>query len=127
MKDTIRTIIEKAEEFLSDGKYLLEDEREEASANRAYYAAFTATRALLHSLEIEVKSHKGVQVKFSQHFIKAGIFEPKYNQIITTLFDVKQRVDYDYYSVLELEQAQLLMEYAEDFVLKVRKYLESTL
>ena len=35
MKETIRIILEKAEEFLTDGKYLHEDEREEASAYRA--------------------------------------------------------------------------------------------
>jgi uncharacterized protein (UPF0332 family) len=117
-------MMDKAHEFLSDGIYLLKDEREEGAANRAYYAAFTAARALLHALNIQVKSHNGVQTKFSQHFIKTKVFDVKYKRIISLLFDVRQRADYDFYTKLELEQAQRLIDDASDFVHLAEAYLE---
>jgi uncharacterized protein (UPF0332 family) len=40
------------------------------------------------------------------------------------LFDVRQRADYDFYTKLELEQAQRLIDDASDFVHLAEAYLE---
>lgn len=125
MKEVVQVILDKADEFIADGIYLLEGTREAAAANRAYYAVFTAARAALFSIDIEAKSHNGVQTKFREHFIKTGIFDMNHNQTMSVLSDVRQRVDYDIHAEIELEEAQLLMGYAVDFVEAIRAYLLS--
>ena len=72
--DRSREDIETAKELLDLGRY-------RAAVNRAYYAIFSITTALLLTQTIERSKHAGVESAFIQHFVKTGIFETEYGRI----------------------------------------------
>jgi uncharacterized protein (UPF0332 family) len=66
--------IESADEDLETAKELLKLNRYRAAVNRAYYAIFSTTNAVLLSKQIERSKHSGVEAAFIQNFIKTGVF-----------------------------------------------------
>jgi uncharacterized protein (UPF0332 family) len=65
-----------------------------SAVNRLYYASFYSINALLVHKSIHVKTHSGVRTEFSKHFIKTGLFEMKFGQLFSELFDLRQKGDY---------------------------------
>jgi len=68
----VKMMMAKAEELLKVAKYLYEGGFYESVANRVYYSEFTAVSALLHSVGLEAKTHKGTHSHFSESFFKNG-------------------------------------------------------
>lgn len=60
--------MERARETFQDGARLLENGSLKGAANRLYYAAFYAARALLAVLELDSSKHSGVISLFNKHF-----------------------------------------------------------
>ena len=84
-KILINVRLESADEDLDTAKELLNLERYRAAANRAYYAIFSTTNAVLLTKQIERSRHSGVEGAVIQHFIKTGIFEIEFGRILKTL------------------------------------------
>jgi uncharacterized protein (UPF0332 family) len=74
----IPEFLAKAQENLQDAERALEEGRYNASANRAYYAAFQAAIAALTQENIihEKNPHSWVQAQFSERLIKARKYYP---------------------------------------------------
>ena len=66
-----------------------------SAVNRLYYSLFYAVKALLLLHNIESKKHSGIKSQFSLHFVKTGKFDKKYGQLLSELFDWRQKGDYD--------------------------------
>ena len=62
----------RAREARKDGETLLAGGSLNSAANRFYYAAFYAARALLATQEVDSSRHSGVIALFQKHFVKAG-------------------------------------------------------
>lgn len=124
MNEELRKIIEKANECLSDAKYLLEGDRTEAAANRAYYAIFNAVQGLLLNINVLVKTHKGIHVKFNEHFIKTKVFDIELGQILDSVSALRQEADYDFGFEVLSDDAKRAIEKAEYFLTTVKSYLE---
>ena len=45
--------------------------------------------------DIQTKKHSSVKSQFSLHFIKTGVFDKKYGQLLSELFDWRQKGDYE--------------------------------
>ncbi|MEN0047366.1 MAG: HEPN domain-containing protein [Bacteroidota bacterium] len=116
MTEEIKIIIEKSEHFLKDASVLMTQERYEGAVNRAYYAAFTAIRAMLFAEGIFAKTHSGVHTKFRELFIKAGKVDIEYSEQLAELADQRQRVDYDFYVPMEEDETTQLLDYAKKFI-----------
>ena len=70
--------LEQAKETLLDARVLYEHERRPASiVNRAYYAMFYATLALLVTVGKSSSKHIGVISFFDTEFVKKNIFPKK--------------------------------------------------
>jgi len=66
--------MEKAGEILKDAEDAIQRGRLMLSVNRAYYAMFTAARALLALEEKDSSKHSGVISLFNQWIVKPGYF-----------------------------------------------------
>lgn len=84
--------------------------------NRAYYAVFYATLALLVTVDTEPSKHSGVLSKFDELFVRQGIFPKEMSKIIHHAFDMRQAGDYQKPRVITEEQAVDVLNSAEDFV-----------
>lgn len=86
----IAEFLAKAQENLIDAEQALEEGCYNASANRAYYAAFQAAIAALAQENIvhEKNPHSWVQAQFSERLIKARKYYP--SKLASYLLDMQQ-------------------------------------
>jgi len=83
MRETLELYIAKSKKFLNDADLLMANQSVESTVSRAYYAMFYMAKALLFTIENQAHTHQGVLYQFSKFFIKTGIFEKKYSNILT--------------------------------------------
>lgn len=76
-----------------------------SSVNRLYYAVFYAVNALLVKNEIFTSSHSGIRTQFSLHFIKTGKLDKKYGNLLSELYDWRQKGDYD--NIFDYDEASV--------------------
>ncbi|ODS34086.1 MAG: hypothetical protein SCARUB_00759 [Candidatus Scalindua rubra] len=74
----IKVRIESSIEDLETAKELLDLKRYRDAVNRAYYAIFSITNAVLLTKKIERSKHAGVEAAFIQHFVKEGVFRSSF-------------------------------------------------
>lgn len=83
--------LEQARETLLDAKVLYEHERRPASVvNRAYYAMFYATLALLVTIGKSPSKHIGVISFFDSEFVKKNIFPKEMSRKLHEVFEARQ-------------------------------------
>ena len=114
--DRSREDIETAKELLDLGRY-------RAAVNRAYYAIFSITTALLLTQTIERSKHAGVESAFIQHFVKTGIFETEYGRIFDYIRKKREESDYSARITLDEKTAKMVVSDAEKFFIRLSEYL----
>ncbi len=70
--------LRRAEETLRAADVLLREGLTGDAVGRAYYGAFHAVRALLASLGLESRSHRGALHLFNLHFVRTGKVEARH-------------------------------------------------
>jgi uncharacterized protein (UPF0332 family) len=93
-----------------------------ATANRAYYTCYYCMTALLYTKDVYAKTHQGIRAKFSELFIKTGIFPLTISDSLALLFDFRQEADYDLDADITAEEARNLIEKAKKLVQLTEKY-----
>ncbi len=116
MKPEVIKLLEKAADCLESAAFNLENGFLDAAVNRSYYAIFDAVTALLLLKDITVKSHSGAIQQFSLHFIKTNLFEKELQESLIFCFQKRQTGDYDLYSDINREDAELCFSRAKEFV-----------
>lgn len=125
MKKTLSEYrLSRAEETLDDAQANLGLGRYEAAANRAYYAAFQALRAVLSLDGIDRKSHSGVIAEFRRLYVKPGIFQSGISKAIDDLSEVRHQSDYEAFYRTEQASAIKQVHDAEMVVESVKTYLQ---
>lgn len=117
--------IDEAYEFLNSGKKNLEMNEYKTANNRAYYSVFHAMRAVLALDEVDFKKHSGVIAYFREHYVKRGIFDRKYSDIISGTSLIRNKSDYDDFYVADKEETAELLSDAEKFTQAVKEYLNT--
>lgn len=118
--------VEKAKEALNNAEYDLNGGFLLATANRAYYTCYYCMAALLYTKDIYPKTHQGVRAKFSELFIKTGLFPFHAAEIASILFDYRQEADYDLDANITTEEALNLIESAREFLMLTEKHFEES-
>ena len=72
--EEIKSLIEKANRFISSSELLFNSKDYDSAVSRIYYSMFFATEALLLTKRLVPKSHSGLITLFGDHFIKQNIF-----------------------------------------------------
>lgn len=117
--------IVRAEESLKAAQLLFEQGLWRDSISRSYYTAFHMIQALLLTLGIEAKSHSGAQSLFSLHFVKKGVFEPRYARILSKAQKFREESDYDPVSEFGREDAAERLAEVNDLAKRVKAYLKT--
>lgn len=125
MKSDVAKLLRRAEECLEEAHQLHRYEHYLGAINRAYYCIFDCARALLHEQGVFVKSHKGIQAKFGEIFIKTGALERKYADAMRHVFELRQACDYDFDAELTQEDAAYAIEGADSFLEATRQSLKA--
>ncbi len=118
--------IERANQLLRSIPTLIEIQDYNSAVNRAYYAAFHAIKAIEALDNYDSKKHSGLMTNFRMKYIKTGIFDEKYSEMLKGLAQYRQDSDYNIFVSISLEAAQRQYENAVDFVDAVGTYLKKT-
>lgn len=117
--------LEKAQKSLKYAKILMDNEGYAEAVNRAYYAIFHATRAVLAIDGIDRKRHSGVISYFQENYVKTGDFDKECSYILKNAFSIRQEADYEDFYIISKEEAKTQIDNAEIFINKVSVYLKN--
>lgn len=117
--------LEIAHERLTTAKAMLELGDYKASANRLYYAIFSAMRAVLALDGFDSKKHSGIIARFRQSYIKTGILDTEMSKIIDDLEVIREDSDYDDFYIIIKEDVEIQAKRAEYFISEVESYLQN--
>jgi uncharacterized protein (UPF0332 family) len=108
---------------LRASRLLLEAGDYKSAANRSYYAVFYAIRAVLALDGKDYKKHSAVLSAFRKEYIKTGMFNVEYSNIISGLFEIRTDSDYDDFYIISKEEIDEQVFNAEKFLNAVEEFL----
>jgi len=91
--------------------------------NRAYYAIFGLTTALLLTQKVERSKHAGVESALIQYFIKPGTFETEYGRIFDYIRKKREESDYSARITIDEGTAKKVVSDAGKFITRLTEYL----
>ena len=107
-KELIKYRINKSWDIFQEAEILFKARKKSGTINRLYYSLFNMIIAILLLKDIHVKTHKGIYLKFSQFFIKTGIFSIELSKLFNTLLSYRQNADYENFQDIDLAEVELL-------------------
>jgi uncharacterized protein (UPF0332 family) len=123
-KALIQYRLEQARETLQDAQTLYEQSRTPASVvNRAYYAMFYATLALLATINSDSSKHSGVIALFDKNFVKQKILPKEMSFMLHEAFESRQEGDYRDFSKIDRDKALEILNSAEFFINSIEEKL----
>jgi len=117
--------LEQAKVCIKSAKTLLDIDDYKGAANRSYYAIFHCMRSVLALDAKDFSKHSGVSAYFRKEYIKTGIFDIEYSDIIKEAFDIRSDSDYDDFFVISKLEVEEQIEHAIMFYNVVKEYLEN--
>lgn len=120
----IRDLTDKAEKFMITAEQALNIEDYDSCASRCYYAMFFMTEAALLTKSLTASSHKGAISLFGEHFVKTKILERNLGKALNDAYDKRLVGDYGVGFIVTKDEAEDLLETAQDFVQKLKIYLK---
>lgn len=124
IQSLLKAHLHKAREKLDTAAILLKDKKFDDVVSRAYYAAFHAAQALLLTEGLTANTHQGLVNLFGLHFAKMGKVDKKYGKYLSNLKDDREDGDYEVYSAIDAEAAQIAVQKAKEFVEAMAQYLK---
>lgn len=115
---------EQSLECLHSAKVLAGCEDFRGAANRSYYAFFHAMRSVFALDNKDFSKHSGVAANFRKDFIKPGVFDVVFSDMIKSAFYIRNNSDYDDFYVIVKSDVEEQIQNAEEFCAAVRLYLE---
>jgi uncharacterized protein (UPF0332 family) len=91
--------------------------------NRAYYSIFHAIRAVLALDGVDFKKHSGVISYFREKYIKTGLFDEKFSDIVGKASVIRAKSDYEDFYIATKDEAQEQAGNAKMFYEAVADYI----
>jgi len=123
--EEIKLLVNKADNFIKAAKILLINQQYDSSASRSYYAMFSMVSAILLTQNYSFSTHSGLLSKFSELFIKTGVFPKEFGRYLSRAFDNRAKGDYDIYTNIDNDLAEDLLQTAMFFNDALKSYLQS--
>ena len=124
MKEYTGKLLDKALDAIEAAEGLMDMDKAEFSAGRAYYAMFYIAEALLSEKGFEFKQHGQVIWAFGLHFAKTKELDPKYHRWLVDGFDARISGDYGVDTEIDNELVADMINQARDFYDAAQRYLE---
>lgn len=112
--------IEKAYGTLVEAHDCANDNHWTLSANRLYYAAYYASKALLIQNGIVAKSHEGVIGMIGQKFVVTGIISKEDAKLLARLQNMRKTGDYDDFIEWHQDDVEPLFQLVEEYINKIK-------
>jgi uncharacterized protein (UPF0332 family) len=122
-RQEIRLYIDHAHEMLEVAALTLAEGYQGSTINRAYYAIFYATNALLATQGFSRSKHSGAISAFREHFVRPGLIEAEYSRIYGRIMDNRRVSDYEIELAVDVRAAEMDLSDAQRFVERVKEYL----
>ena len=116
--------LEQAEICMNSARVLTETGDYKGAANRSYYAVFHCMRSILALDGQDFAKHSGVSAYFRKEYIKTGIFDVEYSDIIKEAFDIRSDSDYDDFFVVSKSDVEEQIQNAKKFYEAVKAYVK---
>ena len=116
--------LEKADKMLAQMELLRKENVWELVANRLYYTLFHTVSALLIKDKREVGTHKGAVIRFSEYYVKTGIFSKADGKLYSQLQKMREDGDYNCTIDVEREDIEPKIEPALNLMQRVREYVQ---
>lgn len=116
--------LEQAEICMNSARVLTEAGDYKGAANRSYYAVFHCMRSILALDGQDFAKHSGVSAYFRKEYIKTGIFDVEYSDIIKEAFDIRSDSDYDDFFVVSKSDVEEQIQNAKKFYEAVKAYVK---
>ena len=121
----IKYRFKRAEESFDDAQIMIEKHSWNSAVNRLYYACFYAVIALLLKKGLDVRSHEGARIKFSDEFVKTGLIDLKFGRLFNKLSDYRNKGDYADLFDFDQETVLPLVDQVKDFITEIRTMIEN--
>ena len=95
MNEHMRRLLNRALDSIEAAEGLMNMNKIEIAAGRAYYAMFYIAEALLEQKGLEFGQHGQVIGAYGLHFAKTRELDPKYHRWLADAFDIRSTSDYD--------------------------------
>ena len=112
-----------AEERLGAARTLFEAGYWADTAGRAYYAMFSAARALLAARKVYPRTHSGVIRRFGLEFVKPGYIAELHGRALASAKEMREEAEYHEHGSVTQEEAEDVLREADAFLETVRKVL----
>jgi len=122
-EDYLRHRLERSHEDLTWARGALERGEYRLALNRAYYAVFHFTSAILANLDVVRHRHSGVESAFHQYLIKPGLVEPEYGRFYRQARQWRENADYHFDVEFTEEKTREVLEQAERTVARLEQFL----
>jgi uncharacterized protein (UPF0332 family) len=123
-QDLINYRLLRAQETLEEVQILYDTEHWNAAINRLYYSCYYAIGALLIERGISTKTHSGIKQMFGQEIIVPGVLDKRFGIFYSTLFNTRQKGDYDDFVQLQKRDADILIPQGKELINSIRLLLD---
>jgi len=120
----INNLLENALNEIDTAQLLLQNNKINAAVSRAYYAVFYAVQGILLTKGVTLKTHQGLQIMFSNHFIKTSVLPKEYAKYLNECLDKRIIGDYELGHGLNNDDASQSIELAKEIIDGITKYLK---
>ena len=101
---------------LEDAQVLLSFGSTNSCVSRCYFACFYAVSALMATINLKPKTHKGLHILFKRHFVETGLLEEENVAYLHRLFLVWLRCDHEMFYEMNNDEARQWLDDSESFV-----------
>jgi uncharacterized protein len=124
MKDRTRKLLDRALDSLEVAEAVLDMNKPEIAAGRAYYAMFYVAEALLAEKDLEFSTHGQVIGAYGLHFAKTKELDPKFHRWLVDSFDIRVTGDYNVDENISASIVANLISQAHEFLEAAREYMK---
>lgn len=118
MKEHSRKLLDKALDSIEVAEGILDMNKPDMAAGRAYYAMFYIAEALLYEKGLEFNTHGQVIGAYGKEFAKTEELDPKFHKSLRAGFDARISGDYDV-------DTNITNQFVADMVNQAREFLEA--
>ena len=124
MKEYSSKLLDKALDAIEAAEALLNIDKAEFAAGRAYYAMFYVAEALLYNeFDIRLNQHGQVIAAYGKNFAKTKALDPKYHRWLRDGFDKRISGDYGVDTGISESIVADMINHARDFLLDAKMYI----
>jgi uncharacterized protein (UPF0332 family) len=124
MNDYTSKLLDKAVDTIEGAELLLEHDKIDLAAGRAYYALFYIAEALLNEKGLQFSQHGDVIGAYGKEFSKTKLLDPKFHRWLIKGFDTRLIGDYHVDTQIERSVVADMINRAREFHEAAQNYLE---